>query len=409
MLDNVKRFDMAQKPKRQKLTLLIRTLAISDLIKHKQKLTKINMEGIKPPYLLLCNHNSFYDFKVESLATFPKKSNYVIAIDGFIKREGLLRTIGGICKRKFTNDIILPKQLKEVIKNKDIAVIYPEARYSLCGTQSVLPESLAKLVTYLGVPVVTLICHGNHVCFPFYNIKDHNMKGLEAEMTCIISKEEAKSLPSDEIMRRINEKFVYDDFKWQKDNNIICTYKKRAEGLHKPLYKCPNCLTEFEMSSSGTILKCDHCHKEWEMNELGELHALEGKTEFSHIPDWYEWERKCVRKEVEEGKYFFKSKVRIDSLPNADGYIDLGMGELIHDLNGFKLTGSYQGEDFTVELNARSTYSVHVEYEYLGKFGDCVDLNTLKDTLYVYPKDCLFSVTKIAIATEEIYKFLNKK
>ena len=46
---------------------------------------------------------------------------------------------------------------------------------------------------------------------------------------------------------------------------------------------------------------------------------------------------------------------------------------------------------------------MHIEYEYLGKYGDCVDLNTSSDTLYCYPKDCDFSVTKLALATEELY------
>ncbi len=29
---------------------------------HNGKITKIGMEGVKPPYILLCNHNAFYDF-----------------------------------------------------------------------------------------------------------------------------------------------------------------------------------------------------------------------------------------------------------------------------------------------------------------------------------------------------------
>ena len=29
---------------------------------------------------------------------------------------------------------------------------------------------------------------------------------------------------------------------------------------------------------------------------------LEGETEFSHIPDWYSWERRCVREEIETAR-----------------------------------------------------------------------------------------------------------
>ena len=126
------------------------------------------------------------------------------------------------------------------------------------------------------------------------------------------------------------------------------------------------------------------------MSELSELRAVEGETEFSHIPDWYEWERSNVRKEVEAGTYAFTCRARVDALPNAKGYMDLGMATLTHDMTGFTVDGSYKGEDYHVHIPAASQYSVHIEYEYLGKYGDCVDLNTDQDTLYVYPKDMGF-------------------
>ena len=103
MLDDIKRFDMAAVPMRQHLLPLIWLLSMPAVISHKNKLTKINMENIKPPYLLLCNHNAFMDIKVMAMATFPHPKNYVIAIDGFLNREKFIRDIGGICKRKFTN------------------------------------------------------------------------------------------------------------------------------------------------------------------------------------------------------------------------------------------------------------------------------------------------------------------
>ena len=35
------------------------------------------------------------------------------------------------------------------------------------------------------------------------------------------------------------------------------------------------------------------------LSTAAELEALSGETEFSHIPDWYEWERENVRAEIE--------------------------------------------------------------------------------------------------------------
>ena len=409
MIDNFERFDMKAPPVRTKWYLrpLTYILSAPDVAKHKCQITKVNTEGLKPPFVMLCNHNAFMDFKVATKTIFPWRANYVVAIDGFIGREKLLRDVGCICKRKFTNDTMLIKQLMQTIKNGDVAIIYPEARYSLCGTTAVLPESLGKLCKLLKVPVVTLICHGHHVNSPFWNLKDRGVKPTEAEFTQIFDAETLKNTSVEDINKKINEVFQYDDFAWQKERGIKITYKGRAEGLHKVLYQCPACNTEYKMSSKGTILRCDSCKKEWNMTELGEIEALNGETKFSHIPDWYEWERGNVRREVEDGRYSTgELPVRVDTLPNAKKFIPLGKGTMIHDMNGFtvKITDK-DGDTHEMIKNVPSLYSCHIEYEYLGKFGDCVDLNTLKDTWYIYPdpEKCEFAVTKMALATEELY------
>lgn len=409
---NFTRFDMSKPPVRTKWYLrpLTYILSAPDVRKHKTKITKTRTEGLKPPYLMLCNHNSFLDFKVLTKAIFPKRANYVVAIDGFIGREKLLRNVGCICKRKFTSDIILVKQLKQVLKNGDIAVIYPEARYSLCGTTAVLPESLGKLCKVMKVPVVTFICHGNHVTSPFWNLHDRGIKPTEAEMTLLYTPEELAEASVEEINKKLVEAFQYDDYKWQKERGLKTKYKKRAEGLQKILYQCPACRTEFRMETEGTKLRCAACKKTWVLSELNELSAESGETEFSHIPDWYEWERANVRAEVEAGTYTSgELDVHVDSLPNAKGYVRLGNGKMVHDEQGFRVWGTDdQGMAFSMEIPAKTQYSVHIEYEYLGKYGDCVDLNTLQDTWYVYPHGQDFAVTKMALATEEIYQKIKR-
>ena len=224
-------------------------------------------------------------------------------------------------------------------------------------------------------------------------------------MDLLFTAEDLARLSADEINDRKVARFQYDDFAWQRERGIRTPYPKRAEGLHKVLYQCPHCGTEFRMGSEGAELFCESCGKRWRMTELGELEALEGETEFSHIPDWYEWERANVRAEVEAGTYSSGIlEVHVDTLPNAKKFIRLGEGTLIHDMNGFTVRGiDGDGDPFEMVKPVPSLYSCHIEYEYLGKFGDCVDLNTLEDTWYVYPHGRDFAVTKMALATEELY------
>jgi hypothetical protein len=246
---------------------------------------------------------------------------------------------------------------------------------------------------------------GHHVNSPFWNLKDRGVRHTEAVMTQLFTAKDLAAASTGEINARIEQAFAYDDYDWQKKRGVRIPCEKRAEGLHKVLYQCPACKAEYQMASEGAQLRCGACKKTWTMLEDGSLRADGGETEFSHIPDWYEWERANVRREIEDGTYAATCPVRVESLPNADGYVGLGSGVMTHDQDGFRVRVSGQYGAFEMHKPVRSLYSCHIEYNYLGKYGDCVDLNTLEDTWYCYPYDCDFSVTKFALATEELYKF----
>jgi hypothetical protein len=96
-----------------------------------------------------------------------------------------------------------------------------------------------------------------------------------------------------------------------------------------------------------------------------------------------------------------------DSLPNSKGFIRLGKGTLRHDMNGFTFRGTYNGKQIELCKEPLTMYSCHIEFDY-NKTGDCVDLSTLSDTYYLYPQGEQFSVTKIALATEELYNYYRK-
>jgi len=408
MKKTFKRFDMQKKPKsiRGIFKPLANLVFKSSCKKHKTIIHYEGTENLKGPFLFLGNHNAYYDLSVACKVLKKLQAHFVAAIDGFIGREWVLRRIGCICKRKFTNDVQVIKHLKYAVDKGHVAAIYPEARYSLCGTTAVLPRALGKLVKLLKVPVATLVCNGHHINSPFWDTShDRGVKPTEATYKLLMTRDDVEKLSVDEINEKIVNELQYDDFKWQKDNNVIINDPKRAEGLHRVLYQCPHCKKEFEMASSGSRLICNACGKEWEMTELGELKAIDGKDVFTHIPDWYEWERENVRKEVETGTYSSGVlNVNVKSLPNAKKFINLGKGTLIHDMNGFIVEGiDVDGDAFKMVKPVESLYSCHVEYQYLFKHGDCIDLNTLDDTWYIYPEGHNFSVTKMALATEELY------
>ena len=404
---NQKRYKTAKYPIRQPIYLmwLIWILSKIVLMFKKHKVEKINMEGLKPPYMILSNHMSFIDFELVALGTYPHRVNNVVNIDGYYLRPWLMEWIGAICTRKFTTDMHLVRSIKRVLERGDILCMYPEARYSPCGTTSYIPDSLGMLVRRNKVPVVAVVHRGNYLHAPFWNFRKKRKVPLHTTMTQIITAEEAQTLSTAEINERIKAALTYDDYRYQKDNGIRITEPFRAEGLHKILYHCPHCRTEFQMASEGTALFCKACGKRWTLNENGTLSAVDGETEFAHIPDWFEWEREQVHEEIERGEYHFSDTVDVHSMPRCWRFMPLGQATLTHDPeNGFVLEGHYRGKDYRIQRMPLETNSLHVEYDFPHiKPFDCLDISTENDSFYCFPtKENV--VTKLAFATEEIYR-----
>ncbi len=404
-----KKFDMTQEPKGQKW-YLVWIIWIGTTLRqwlHRVKVEKVNTKGVKPPYILLCNHNSFYDFYIMSSLIKPHRGHFPGAVDDFIGREWVSRRIGIIPTRKFAPDISLVRIGRKVIKNGEMYGLYAEARYSLCGITEVIPDSVGQLVKFLGVPVVTITMKGNHIYNPYWNMKSFRwFLRTEALHQQLMTAEEVKAASVEEINAKIKEALWNDDWRWQSENRVKVKKKTRAEGLDNVLYKCPACGCETKMSSKGAQLFCGECGKSWTLNYYGELEADKGETEFKFPSDWYKWEREEVKKEVYAGTYRTECDVKVNDLPNAKGFIYMGEGHLVHDYDGFKLKGvrEYDGVEFGMDIPALQQYACHVEYKY--RFGwnrDCINLNTIDDTWYIFPEDKNIRVTKIALATEEIY------
>ena len=260
-----KPFNFKKKPKNPGFLMFLakHILCWPDLKKRNAKLTKVNMEDIEDkPYLLLVTHSSMVDFNLMLKGTHPYKVNNVMTLEGFnTYTEPLMRFLGVIGTRKFVSDIYLIKNIQYSLKKlNNIFVLFPEARYSLDGCTSYIPDSLGKLIHILGVPVVLLKIHGNFITCPQWN-KINKKTYVEAVMQPIISAGETRTYSVDKINKIIRDNFVYDDFKWQLENKIKIDHPERAKGLHCLLYQCCDCGKEFDMDSEGTRLFCRSCRR----------------------------------------------------------------------------------------------------------------------------------------------------
>ena len=74
-MDQFERFDIEKKPVKEKfyLTPLAWLLSFPSVWYRRLKVNKKDIKGLKAPYILLCTHPTFIDFKVKTKGIFPKK------------------------------------------------------------------------------------------------------------------------------------------------------------------------------------------------------------------------------------------------------------------------------------------------------------------------------------------------
>lgn len=461
-------FDMKRSPMKQKWYLMPLIWAGSWVMTRQfgLKITKKNMKGLKPPFLVISTHQGFSDYYVAPLALFPHRANYVSDMEGFAAfGEWLYRAIGCIGKRRYVSDIFVVKNIKSAFSKGQNVVIFPESRHSNVGTTAYIPPNMGKLVKAMKVPLVVLSVHGSYLANPFWDEEHTRRLPMEACLEGVYTTEEIVKLSEQEIQTAIEEKLQYDEYRWQQERQIHIMEKRRAEGLHKVLYQCRVCGTEFGMKSEEAQLACKECGARWELSTSGWLIRGDGKAaqhnnllkidgakkdfevvqndrtgqksmeamhknnsmekvtsdagmervevkekgmqsadgarmvERIHIPDWYEWQRENVIKEIENDRYKNSFQVRVEALPNSKGFVELGEGCLTFDAEGFHLQ---VGEEQWFFDHA-SRESVQTEYNYRGK-GMAIVLSTKDCCYYVYSKEHEFNPTWLQFAGEWWHK-----
>ena len=384
------------------LKLLIRIITFFEL---KKVNFKYSLKGInklpKQPCLILMNHSCFLDPKIVAKIFKNKSYNIVCTMDALIGKGWLMRKIGCIPTKKFVHDITLIKDMNYALtKLKSSVLMYPEAGYSFDGTSTKIPKGIGRLVKTLNVPVLFVKTFGAFLHDPLYNCLQQRKVDVSAEVSLLISNEDLNSLTVEEMSNRINQAFTFDEFEWQLKNKIEIDEPFRADGLHKILYKCPNCLKENTLVGKGIHLTCNSCNIKYELTTLGQLKAINGKTEYPHIPNWYNWERCEVKKEIESGNYLIETKIDIAVLKDYKAFFMIGEGKLIHNENGFVLESSDGSLKYT--QSPITSYSVNADY-YFYEIGDVICIGDKSSLYYCFIKDKV-SVTKIRMAVEELYK-----
>ncbi|MBQ8213540.1 MAG: 1-acyl-sn-glycerol-3-phosphate acyltransferase [Clostridia bacterium] len=384
------------------LQTLIRVLSIPDMIATRFTFNKaIKKELPKEPCLILMNHSSFIDLKIAFRIFYPRRFSVVCTADTLVGKEWLMRRVGCIPTQKYVTDLTLIRDLKHALHEKKVSVLmYPEAGYTFDGCATALPEKLGGLLKMLKVPVVTVITHGAFARDPLYNGLRLRRVKVSAEVKLLLTPDEIEQKSVPELDKMLKNEFTFDNFAWQYENKVEIDEPFRATGLERILYKCADCGTEGKMEGKGTELVCHACGKRHTLSVFGRLEADDGETRFPHIPDWYAWERACVREELESGTYRLDTPVDIGMIIDYKALYTVGEGQLTHDENGFVLTGCNGALRY--EQKPLASYGLNSDY-FWYEIGDVIGIGNREALYYCFPKTDV-SVTKARLAAEELYK-----
>ena len=392
---------------------LIRLLTVFGLAGTRFRYETERMELLdqNEPCLILMNHSCFLDMQIAYRVLYPRPFNIICTSDAFVGLGGLmewlLRRIGCVPTQKFVTDLGLIQDMTYCLKElRSSVLMYPEASYSFDGTATPLPRKMGVLLKKLDVPVVMIETFGAFSRNPLYNeLQVRKEVPVSARVRLLYTPQELKEKTVRELSDGLDEAFSFDHFRWQKEQGLEITDGFRADGLNRILYKCAHCGAEGEMTGRGTTLTCGRCGKTWTLTPLGELEAGEGETEFSHIPDWYAWERREVAREIEEGTYRLDVDVDIAMLVDFKAIYKVGQGHLTHDREGFRLTGCDGRLNYTQKPQA--CYGLYADY-YWYEIADTICIGDNRRLYYCFPKGGDV-VAKTRLAVEELYKLYKSR
>lgn len=393
-----------KKPKKPSkvLAAVARTALRGELKKVGFTCEKIDMDKAgKGPWMILMNHCSFTDLSIAFEVLKDRPFSIVCTSDALVGKEWLMRTLGSIPTRKFVSDMSLISDIDHALNvNKASVLMYPEAGYSLDGTATKIPSRIGILLKKLKHPVVMITTYGAFARDPLYNNLQKRDVKVSCTMKCLFTPEELENTKVRQIDAVINEAFSLDYFKWQQDSGVKITEPWRADGLNRILYKCPHCMTEGKTVGKGISLKCSECGAEYELDTSGRLKGINFEPAFTHIPDWFAWEREQVREEIQNGTYALDVPCDIAILKDSKALYMVGTGRLHHGVSGFVLDGC-EGK-LHYEQSPAASYSVNSDY-FWYEIGDIVSIGTNDCLYYCFPKEGDI-VAKTRLAAEELYK-----
>lgn len=349
--------------------------------------TKSNdIDLTQPPYLLLSNHCGVYDPVIIS-SVMPVHIRWVTG--AYLFKSKLLKFVfSNICKcipkQQGRGDFSAMREIQRSLKSGDVVGLFPEGTRTWDGDMCYINyKSLAKMIRMFKVPVLFVNLQGCYAQQPRW--ADSYRKGaINVNCRYMLSVEEIESLKLDELEKVVENHLTFSNDAWKEtvDYNFVCD--KRAEGIQRLLYMCPNCHRIESMESNGNTVACKHCHAKAEITPKDTIKSK--LIKFHNISDWHKWEA--------------KSLYEVDSFEEEDGVL-LQIGDLDNTKElqtiSEKIRVSMKDKTITVKTDSNQTFNLNYD-----KMSSCI-LNA-KQTMEIICEEKVYRIRLLPDASSLKYQ-----
>ena len=386
-----------------KIKKISKTLYFLGQFFNKKVLKKLNFQlndnatdKMDKAHIVLANHGSVMDYRITTFAMRKNKAYHVSAKNIFAGKKWLMDRVGGLPKVQFVPSLALIKQVKQVLSNGNHVLVFPEGVMSFDGTSRTIPDSIAKLVKHIGVPVAAIKIKGSYIAKPRYNESKFNkISKLQADFDIILTEQQIEQMTVEQIHKIIVDALHFDAWEWNKQNDVKA-YGDFVTNLDNLLYECVYC--NGEMVAKNGSFYCKKCGRQWTVDEYCRLHNANKELT---IAQWFDTQRQKIKQQIKTDEYCLQAQVKVQKLDGFKGFKEVGQGLFTQGSYGVTFDGIILNKDEHLTFESVKHWSIPAGNNF-------VEFSQNGNTYRFLFEQKGYAI-KCAIAVEESFKLIKGK
>ena len=242
------------------------------------------------PYLFLLNHTEIMD-PIIVTAVMPRHIRWAAGAYLF-KNKFLHKVIGEWCtaipKQQGRSDLSMVKNIQKALKDGDSVGLFPEGTRTWDG--EMMPINyvpLAKLLRFFKAPVIFVHIEGGFAHHPRW--ADSKRRGkVIVNVKHMLTSEQIASMDLQTLQDTTRDYLRFSNDEWKQTTEYSYVSDRRAEGIQRLLYMCPQCREVDSMKAVGNRITCSKCNTAAVLDDNDNLTSVD--IPFTRMSEWHNWE-----------------------------------------------------------------------------------------------------------------------